>query len=185
MPRTGDQLILLPKIDWNITAKHHFSVSYNRLRWASPAGVQTAGVVNRGIESYGNDFVKEDWGIARLTSSFSTAFTNELRYQIGRDFEFENGQNPISGEPVSAQGVSPQVFIGGVGNFTFGKPNFLDRRACSRRKCATRWPTPSLVEPRHAPALRFGFDFNHVNDVEDNLFRESGDISYSTRGGTT
>jgi outer membrane receptor protein involved in Fe transport len=29
--------------------------------------------------------------------------------------------------------------------------------------------------------VRFGFDFNHVNDVEDNLFRESGDISYSTR----
>src|SRR6266404_4934038 len=82
VPRTGDQLILLPKIDWNVTSKHHVSVSYNRLRWASPAGIQTAGVVNRGIESFGNDYVKEDWGIARLTSSFSTAFTNELRYQI-------------------------------------------------------------------------------------------------------
>src|SRR5712691_11267492 len=96
VPRIGDQLILLPKIDWNITSAHHLSVSYNRLRWASPAGVQTAGVVNRGIESFGSDFVKEDWGIARLTSSISTAFTNELRYQNGRDFEFENGQNPIS-----------------------------------------------------------------------------------------
>src|SRR5437879_167276 len=74
--RTGDQLILLPKIDWNITAKHRLSVSYNRLRWASPAGVQTAGVVNRGIESYGNDYVKEDWGIARLNSSLSATLTN-------------------------------------------------------------------------------------------------------------
>jgi len=36
--RTGDQLILLPKIDWNITSKHHASFTYNRLRWASPAG---------------------------------------------------------------------------------------------------------------------------------------------------
>jgi hypothetical protein len=179
VPRTGDQLILLPKIDWNITAKHHLSVSYNRLRWASPAGVQTAGVVNRGIESYGNDYVKEDWGIARLTSSFSTAFTNELRYQIGRDFEFENGQNPVPGEPVSAQGVSPQVFIGLVGNFTFGKPNFLDRRAFPKEMRNQVADTFSWSHGTHL--LRFGFDFNHVNDVEDSLFRESGDISYSTR----
>jgi hypothetical protein len=179
VPRTGDQLILLPKIDWNFTSKHHVSVSYNRLRWASPAGVQTAGVVSRGIESFGSDYVKEDWGIARLTSSFSTAFTNELRYQIGRDFEFQIGQNPVSGEPVSAQGVSPQVFIGGVGNFTFGKPNFLDRRAFPKEMRNQVADTFSWSHGTHL--LRFGFDFNHVNDVEDNLFRESGDISYSTR----
>src|SRR5712664_82578 len=179
VPRTGDQLILLPKIDWNITSAHHLSVSYNRLRWASPAGIQTAGVVNRGIESFGNDYVKEDWGIARLTSSFSTAFTNELRYQIGRDFEYENGQNPISGEPVSSQGVSPQVFIGGVGNFTFGKPNFLDRRAFPKEMRNQIADTFSWSHGTHL--LRFGFDFNHVNDVEDNLFRESGDYLYSTR----
>jgi hypothetical protein len=177
--RTGDQLILLPKIDWNITSKHRLSVSYNRLRWASPAGVQTAGVVNRGVESYGNDYVKEDWGIARLTSSVSASLTNELRYQIGRDFEFENGQNPVPGEPVSAQGVSPQVFIGGVGNFTFGKPNFLDRRAFPKEMRNQVADTFSWSRGTHL--LKFGFDFNHVNDVEDNLFRESGDISYSTR----
>jgi hypothetical protein len=179
VPRTGDQLILLPKIDWNVTSKHHVSVSYNRLRWASPAGIQTAGVVPRGIESFGNDYVKEDWGIARLTSSFSTALTNELRYQIGRDFEYENGQNPISGEPVSAQGVSPQVAIGGVGTFTFGKPNFLDRRAFPKEMRNQVADTFSWSHGQHL--LRFGFDFNHVNDVEDSLFRESGDISYSSR----
>jgi hypothetical protein len=179
VPRTGDQLILLPKIDWNVTSKHHVSVSYNRLRWASPAGIQTAGVVNRGIESFGNDYVKEDWGIARLTSSFSTTLTNELRYQIGRDFEYENGQNPISGEPVSAQGVSPQVLIGGVGLFAFGKPNFLDRRAFPKEMRNQVADTFSWSHGTHL--LRFGFDFNHVNDVEDSLFRESGDISYNTR----
>ncbi|HXN51308.1 MAG TPA: TonB-dependent receptor [Candidatus Acidoferrum sp.] len=179
VPRTGDQLILLPKIDWNLTSKHHVSVSYNRLRWASPAGVQTAGVVSRGIESFGSDFVKEDWGIARLNSSISSTFTNELRYQIGRDFEYQIGQNPISGEPVSAQGVSPQVFVGGVGNFTFGKPNFLDRRAFPKETRNQVADTLSWSHGTHL--LRFGFDFNHVNDVEDNLFRESGDYSYSTR----
>src|SRR5713101_4483688 len=129
IPRTGDQLILLPKIDWNITSKHHASFTYNRLRWNSPEGIQTAAVVNRGIESFGNDYVKEDWGIARLVSTVSSSMTNELRYQYGRDFEFENGQNPITGEPVSSLGFSPQITVNGVGNFIFGKPNFLDRPA--------------------------------------------------------
>ena len=136
IPRTGDQLILLPKIDWNITSNHHASFTYNRLRWASPAGIQTAGVVNRGLESFGDDFVKEDWGVARLTSTFTNTIANEFRYQIGRDFEYEFAQSPISGEPVSAQGSSPQITVNGVGSFIFGKPNFLDRPA-SRRKCAT------------------------------------------------
>jgi len=69
VPRRGDQLILLPKIDWNINTKNHASFTYNRLRWNSPEGIQSAGVVNRGVESFGNDFVKNDWGIARLTST--------------------------------------------------------------------------------------------------------------------
>jgi outer membrane receptor protein involved in Fe transport len=179
VPRTGDQLILLPKIDWSITSRHHLSVTYNRLRWASPAGVQTAGVVNRGIESFGSDFVKENWGIARLTSSISSSVTNELRYQVGRDFEYETGQNAIPGEPVSAQGVSPQVVVGGVGNFTFGKPNFLDRRAFPNEMRNQLADTLSWSHGTHL--LRFGFDYNHVHDVEDNLFRESGDYSYSAR----
>jgi hypothetical protein len=179
VPRTGNQLILLPKIDWNVTSKHHVSFTYNRLRWASPAGIQTAGVVTRGIESFGNDFVKEDWGIVRLNSSISTSFTNELRYQIGRDFEFENGQNPISGEPVSAQGVSAQIAIGGVGGFTFGKPNFLDRRAFPKE--LRNQIADTLAWSRGKHLFKFGFDINHVNDVEDNLFTESGAYSYNTR----
>src|SRR5467141_2271456 len=60
VPRTGDELLLFPKIDWNISAKHHFSAEYNRMRWASPAGIQTAGVVFRGVDSFGSDFVKDD-----------------------------------------------------------------------------------------------------------------------------
>src|SRR5262249_9795556 len=79
VPRRGDQLILLPKIDWDVTSKHHASFSYNRLRWNSPEGIQTGAVVFRGVESFGNDDVKEDWGIARLVSTVTPTITNELR----------------------------------------------------------------------------------------------------------
>ena len=177
--RTGDQLLLLPKIDWNITSKHHASFTYNRLRWASPAGIQTAGVVNRGIESFGDDFVKEDWGVARLTSTFTNTIANEFRYQIGRDFEYEFAQPPISGEPVSAQGSSPQITVNGVGGFGFGKPNFLDRPAFPKEMRNQFADTISWSHGTHL--LKFGADINHVNDIENNLFSGAGAYVYNTR----
>jgi len=179
VPRRGDELILLPKIDWNITSKHHASFTYNRLRWDSPAGIQTAGVVNRGVESFGDDFVKEDWGIARLISTVTSRITNELRYQHGRDFEFEFSQSPISGEPVSAQGSSPQISVGGVGGFSFGKPNFLDRPAFPLEERNQVADTVSWSHGTHL--FKFGFDFNHVHDTDNNLFTGAGAYSYSTR----
>lgn len=177
--RRGDQLILLPKIDWNITPKHHASFTYNRLRWNSPEGIQTAAVVNRGIESFGNDYVKEDWGIARLISTVSSSMTNELRYQYGRDFEFENGQSPIAGEPVSSLGFSPQITINGVGGWVFGMPNFLNRPAFPEERRNQIADTFAWSRGKHL--IKFGFDINHVHDTEVNLFSGFGAYTYSTR----
>lgn len=177
--RRGDQLILLPKIDWNITSKHHASFTYNRLRWNSPEGIQTAAVVNRGIESFGNDYVKEDWGVARLTSTLFSSMTNELRYQYGRDFEFENGQNPIASEPVSSLGFSPQITINGVGGWVFGMPNFLNRPQYPDER---RNQVADTLAWNHGTHLfKFGFDINHVHDSEINLFTGFGAYSYNTR----
>ena len=177
--RRGDQLILLPKIDWNINSKNHASFTYNRLRWNSPEGIQTAPVVNRGIESFGNDYVKEDWGIARLSTNLGSSLTNELRYQYGRDFEFENGQSPLSGEPVSSLGFSPQITIGGVGGWVFGMPNFLNRPQYPDER--RNQIADTLTWAHHTHLISFGFDINRVHDSEINLFTGFGAYSYSTR----
>jgi len=177
--RRGDQLILLPKIDWNITPKHHVSFTYNRLRWNSPEGIQTAAVVNRGIESFGNDYVKEDWGIARLISTVTSNMTNEFRYQYGRDFEFENGQPPLSGEPVSSLGFSPQTTVNGVGSWVFGMPNFLNRPKYPDERRNQFADTLAWTHNTHV--IKVGFDINHVHDTEINLFEGFGAYSYSTR----
>src|SRR5262245_11408594 len=87
VPRRGDQLLLLPKIDWQINSKNTFTINYNRLRWESPAGIQTQPVNQRGRASFGDDFVKIDWGTARLTSTPTPRIVNEFRVQIARDFE--------------------------------------------------------------------------------------------------
>src|SRR5215217_802556 len=47
VPRRGDQRLFLPKIDWNINSANQFTATYNRLRWKSPAGVQTGATVQR------------------------------------------------------------------------------------------------------------------------------------------
>jgi len=179
--RRGDQLILLPKIDWNVNSKNHVSFTYNRLRWNSPEGIQTAAVVNRGVESFGNDYVKDDWGVAKLITTISSTMTNELRYQYGRDFEFEFGQNPISGEPVSSFGVSPQITINDalVGGFVFGMPNFLNRPQYPDERRNQVADTLAWSHGTHL--LKFGFDVNHVHDAEVNLFEGFGAYSYATR----
>ncbi|MGH9775094.1 MAG: carboxypeptidase regulatory-like domain-containing protein [Candidatus Acidiferrales bacterium] len=180
VPRTGDQLILLPKIDWVVNSKNHVSFTYNRLRWASPDGIQTGATVTRGVEAFGNDFVKDDWGIIRLTTAITPSLTNEFHYQIGRDFEFEFAQPPIAGEPVSPQqGTAPSVQIFGSGGFTFGKPNFLDRPAFPNEE--RNQFADTLAWSRGTHLIKVGFDINHVHDTENNLFNGAGAYQYVSR----
>jgi outer membrane receptor protein involved in Fe transport len=179
VPRRADELVLFPKIDWNVTPKNHTSFEYNRMRWSSPAGIQTGGVVNRGIESFGNDYVKTDTGIARWSSTLSSTLVNEALFNYGRDFEFENGQPSIAGEPVSQGGISPQITISGAAGFVFGKPNFLDRTAYPDERRVQVGDTVSWSRGKHL--FKFGGDVNHVNDVFNNLFQGGGQYSYNTR----
>lgn len=178
--RKGDQDIFLPKLDWKINDKHSAAVVYNRMRWNSPAGVQTQAVVQRGIASFGNDGVKVDSLNAKLNSVLTNTVTNELRYQYGRDLEFQSSQSPAPGEPTTANGFSPSVAIDSFNTgFTIGKPNFLDRAAYPDER---RWQiadSMSVAWGKHL--VKYGVDYSHVNDVLDNLFQEAGAYSYNNR----
>ncbi len=177
--RTGDQSLVLPKVDWKIGGAHSLAVTYNRLRWDSPAGVQTAAVVNRGVESWGNDGVHDDWVTARLNSVIGSRMTNEIKFQWGRDFEFQSSQPPLPGEPVSASGRTPAVDISGTGGISFGKPNFLERRAYPDERRIDLGDTFTLAAGSHL--LKIGGDVSRVSDVLDNLFQEGGVYAYSNR----
>jgi hypothetical protein len=177
--RTGDQTLVLPKIDWKIGNAHSLAVTYNRLRWDSPAGVQTAAVVNRGVESWGNDGVHDDWTTARLNSVIGSKMTNEIKFQWGRDFEFQSSQPPLPGEPVSASGRTPAVDILGAGGISFGKPNFLERRAYPDERRIEFGDTFTIASGSHL--LKIGGDVSRVSDVLDNLFQEGGVYAYNNR----
>ncbi|MHB8539524.1 MAG: TonB-dependent receptor [Candidatus Acidiferrales bacterium] len=180
VPRTADELVMLPKIDWIVNPSNHFSVEYNRMRWASPGGIQTGAVVSRGIDSFGDDFVKDDTVIARLTSTLSPLMTNQLLFEYGRDFEFESNSVVLPGEPVApTTGFSPQISVSGGGGITFGMPNFLQRPAFPDEH---RYQWSDTVTLSHGTHLfKFGADINRVNDLDENLFEGFGAYSYSSR----
>ncbi len=178
-PRTGDQYLFFPKVDWQLNDRHRFTAEYNHLTWNSPAGIQTAAAVNLGKFSFGNDYVRDDSLILRLTSVFSPTTTNEVRFQWGRDFEYENHQAPGPNEfTTGPNGSAPEIAVSAVGFFQVGKPNFLDRRAYPDEKRTQIADTFSKIAGKHS--VKFGFDFNHVYDLLDNLFTESGQYNYNS-----
>ena len=176
VPRRGDQKLFFPKLDWNINDKNTFTASYNRLRWESPAGVQTAATVTRGRASYGNDFVEADSVNLRLSSTISPTLLNEARFQWARDFESQVSQPPLPGEPTTAGGGrSPSVVL--TNGLEFGKPNFLERRAQPDERRLQFADTVTISSGNHT--FKFGGDINRVRDKQDSLFTEAGQYTYS------
>lgn len=176
VPRKGDQVLLLPKIDWQINSKNTFTATYNRLRWDSPAGIQTQATNTRGRASFGDDFVDIDWFTARLTSTVSSRIVNEFRFQVARDLEYQISQKPLAGEPTTAlNGSAPSVNL--TNGLEFGKPTFLERPKYPDEK---RYQfTDNVTLSMGANTLKFGVDINRVNDTLLNLRNESGSYGYN------
>ena len=55
--------------------------------------------------------------------------TNEVKFQWGRDFEFQSSQAPLPGEPVSPADERRPWTSRAPAALSFGKPNFLERRS--------------------------------------------------------
>lgn len=184
-PRTGDQTILFPKIDWQINQKNHFAVEANRMRWTSPAGIQTSPAVAYGMASFGNDYVRDNWMVAKLDSFLTTSVSNELRFMYGRDFEFEYNQTPTSYEQnnlvkssayTNPQGLPPNVSLSGF--FQFGTAQFLNRAALPDEN---RWQVADTVAWVHGNHnFKFGEDVLHTDDKISNLYNQYGGYSYSS-----
>ncbi|MCU1222522.1 MAG: TonB-dependent receptor plug [Edaphobacter sp.] len=185
--RKGDQTIFFPKLDWQINSKNHASFEVNRLRWASPAGIQTAATVSNGISSFGNDYVSVTFGIAKLNTAITDHISNEVRYQYGRDFEFEFGQKPTPYETANLMGPTgsgysnpfsapPNVTI--TNAFSFGTPTFLNRAALPDERRYQIADTVNWVRGNHN--FKFGGDYVHTNDRIDNLFTGFGSYNYAS-----
>lgn len=180
LPRTGNQRLFLPKLDWNLNSKNTLTATYNRLRWKSPAGIQTQAVNTRARDNFGDDGVNIDSLNLRLASTINNNLINELRYQWGRDNEFQISQPPLPGEPTnSVGGRSPQTFI--QNGFTFGIPEFLERPAFPDERRNQIADTVTLTNGSHT--FKYGGDVNFVKDIISNLRFSGGEFNYTGANG--
>ena len=189
-PRFVDQTLFFPKVDWQINQHNHLSGEVNRLRFISPGGQQTNLTVQNGIQSIGNVYARDTWGIARLDTYITPTWSNEIRYQYGRDFEFAGAQSATPYEQgallatpggyTNPNGVPPAVSI--TGAFSFGTPTFYPRPAFPDER---RWQiTDTATRVRGNHTIKFGIDYIHTNDLSENLSSFYGGYSYGTTNPT-
>lgn len=179
--RTGNQVINTPKLDWQINSKQHASFLYHRLRWDSPAGVQTQATNTYSVDAFGNDFVKLDYGMAKLDSLFTPRLSNEIRYGYGRELDDETAQKPTAyttAHLTPASGIPVEVALGGSNGFTLGSPYYGYRLAYPDERKWQVGDTATFIAGKHS--IRFGTDILHNYDLQNNLYHSNAQISYSS-----
>jgi outer membrane receptor protein involved in Fe transport len=184
VPRYGHQVINTPKLTWVISPKHTLDAYYHRMRWDSPGGVQTQAALSYARDSFGTDFVKLDYGAARLNSLLSSRMTNELRYQYARELNDE-GQQPYTdyskAHLVGSNGVYTYASItASAGGFNLGSPYYSSRVAYPDERKWQIGDTAAYQWGHHN--IRFGADFVHNYDLQNNLYQSNGSYSYANLG---
>ena len=181
VPRVQDQVINLPKLDWQINDRNRMSLLYNRMRYSSPGGLYSQATENQAGSGWGNDNVKEDFGILRLSTVVNNSIVNEALAQYGRDFEFDYQRPPSPNElPLShnAYGAAPGTQIGfylSSGIYIGANPDLTRYADPDERRIqlldAVTWSHGKSV-------FKFGLEYNKVSDFDKNLYNGNGSYSY-------
>ena len=164
-PRQGNESVGLGKIDYNLNSRNTLTGSVNILRWDSPNGIQTAPSTAVHHTMNGSDGVNDETVLGKWTSNFTPTFLSELRFQYGRDFEFQLPNAP--GPSIST-----------TNGINFGMPNFLPRAAYPDEKRIQFSQNLTWLHGRHS--IKFGWDISRVDDLQINLFSGGGVYSYSS-----
>jgi outer membrane receptor protein involved in Fe transport len=181
-PRFGYQEINTPKLDWQVSQKHHVSVLFHRLRWDSPSGVQTANPDNYAEDSQGNDFVKLDYGVAKLTSLVTNTISNELLYQYGRELDYETQEalTPYTKADIATSTNIPELEAGYNYGINAGSEYYEHR---VDYPLENKWQVGDILywnKGNHS--FRFGVDAVHNYDLLNNTYKSNGDYSYNWVG---
>jgi len=167
--RYGNQDINTPKLDWQVNGKNHVSILYHRLRWDSPGGVQTQQSNTYATDAFGTDFVKLDYGLAKMDSIITSHINNEVRYQYARELNNEGRQTPNSFTNTyltSATTIPVQVNLPSNA-FTMGAPYYSFRTALPDERKWQVGDTLSILLGKHN--LKVGLDLLHNYDIQNTL----------------
>lgn len=195
VPRVGYQEINTPKLDWQINSKEHASFLFHRLRWDAPGDVQTSSAASYSVDAFGNDFVKVDYGLAKLESLLSSRINNELIYQYSRE-ELSETQQPYSAYTLNNLVAAGQSIAGGQTNgpggtipyialdtsigFNLGSPYYSYRPQYPDER---KWQVEDILFYNLGNhSIRVGGDFLHNTDLQNQQPYYYGDYTYATLG---
>jgi outer membrane receptor protein involved in Fe transport len=164
MRREANNKVFLGKIDWSVNDANTVSINYNGQRWRAPHGIQTPAVITVAESMNGTDIVTTDFVVANLNSIMGARWLNELRVQVGRDYEQQTPNAPGPGTSVT----------GGIG---FGMPNFLPRPKYPFEQRYQILDSVTRFQGGHT--LKLGTDINYVKEELQNLFQGGGVYSYT------
>ncbi len=178
LSRRADQTIHFGRLDGQIGQRNRVTLEGNRARWSSPAGVRSGTVVDRGLRSLGNSYVRADSGVLAWTWTNRGHLVNDLRLQMAHNLQFEQPQTPLPQEAaIGPGGDAPEVVIG-PGGFTFGTPAGLGRRAYPDERRTEAADT--LTYARGRSLLQLGVDWSALRDRVDALTNPAGTFSYDS-----
>ena len=163
------------------------SLLYHRLRWDSPGGVQTQATVPYADDTFGNDFVKLDYGVAKLESQITSTISNEVGYQYGRELDDESQQpytaytaSNLTGTGSSAGNVPEINLAESTSGVYLGSPYYSYRQAYPDERKWQIFDTAYWSRGNHS--VKFGVDILHNSDLINNLYESNGIYTYSYIG---
>ena len=193
VPRVGYQEINTPKLDWQINPKEHVSFLFHRLRWDAPGDVQTSSSATYSVDAFGQDFVKLDYGVSKLTSQISKNIVNEVLYQYSRELDDESQQpysaytlNNLVASGASVTGAAqnatggtiPYIGLNTSIGFNLGSPYYSYRLAYPEE---WKWQMDDILYYNHGNhSIRMGFDLLHNYDLLHQTPYYYGDYTYSS-----
>ena len=173
--RTNDANALLAKLDFRLSPKHNATLKYNYTRSSQDNGTFDVDTWGRSSNATENDHSHAVNG--SLTSVFSSALSNEFRFQWAREDRprpYPGAINPATGRPF------PDTDIDSLGGFRIGMPFFIPLHTAYDYRLQLV-DNISVVRGNHL--FKFGAEWNRTGVNQTFLGFANGRISFNTVDG--
>ena len=170
--RTNDAKALLAKLDFRLSPKHNATLKYNYTRSSQENGTFDVDSWGRSSNATENDHSHAVNG--SLTSVFTSALSNEFRFQWAREDRprpYSGAINPNTGRPF------PDTDIDSLGGYRIGMPFFIPLQTAYDFRLQLV-DNVSIVRGNHL--FKLGAEFNRTGVNQTFLGFANGRISFNT-----
>ena len=155
--RSGNDLVLMPRIDYQASSRDAFFLSLNFNRYNSPGGVITEPTDgNYGLQTLANAYVHTFQMSLGWTHGFSRSLLNEFHAGTSQDNE--------TATPTGLAANLPTVILDSPAAFTLGNAPFSIGKVFERQYSLS--DHLDYIVGKHT--LQFGFDWNRAWDSDTN-----------------